>query len=134
MLLKLAMVYKEWDFENDCFRFNLNINQRPLTRRGVLSVVSSLFDPLGFAAPVVLKAKLVLQNLCRLGLDWNEPIPDRPADTWKKLPQISCLQINRCFLDTSFSKIVQVHFFADASEGVYGVVAYIRVHNICGKV
>ena len=116
----------------------MNINQRPLTRRGVLSVVSSFFDPLGFAAPVVLKAKLILQNLCRLGLGWDELIPDRPADAWNKwiteLSQISCLQINRCFLDTSSLKSVQVHFFADASEGAYGVVAYTRVHNICGKV
>ena len=87
----------EWDFENDCFQFNMNINQRPLTRRGVLSVVSPLFDPLGFAASVVLKAKLILQKLCCLGLGWDESIPDRPADAWKKwiteLPQISCLQI-----------------------------------------
>ena len=110
-----------------------------MTRRGVLSVVSFLFDPLGFAAPVVLKAKLILQNLCRLGLGWDEPIPDRPADAWKKwiteLPQILCLQMNRFFLDTSSLKSVQVHFFADASKGAYaGVVAYIRVHNICGKV
>ena len=126
----------KWDFENDCFRFNVNINQRPLTQRGVLSIVGSLFDPLRFAAPVVLKAKLILQNLCHLGLGWDEP--DRPADAWKKwiteLPQISCLQINQCFLDTSSLKSVQVHFFADASEGAYGVVTYIRVHNICGKV
>ena len=101
-------------------------------------MVSSLFNPLGFAAPVVLKAKLILQNLCRLGLGLDEPIPDRPADAWKKwiteLPQISCLQINRCFFDISSSKGVQVHFFADASEGAYGVVAYIRVHNLCDKV
>ena len=101
-------------------------------------MVSSLFDPLGFAAPVVLKAKLILQNLCRLGLGWDEPIPNRPADAWKKwiteLPQISYLQINRCFLDNSSLKGVQVHFFANASEGAYGVVAYTSSQHFCGKV
>ena len=127
----------KWDFENDCFRFNVNINQRPLTQRGVLSIVGSLFDPLRFAAPVVLKAKLILQNLCHLGLGWDELIPDRPADAWKKwiteLPEISCLQINQCFRYLFFEKRASA-FFADASKGAYGVVTYIRVHNICGKV
>ena len=54
-----------WNFETDWFEFNVSIKEKPLTRRGLLSVESSLFDPLGFAAPVILLAKLLLQDLCR---------------------------------------------------------------------
>ena len=88
-------------------------------------------------APVLFKAKLILQHLCRLGLGWDEPIPNDCVDAWNtwftELPQIRCLQINRCFLGPVSFENVQLHFFADASERAYGVVAYLRVDYI-GKV
>ena len=42
-----------------------SVNQKPMTRRGIVSAVYSLFDPLGFIAPYVMKAKLLLQTLSR---------------------------------------------------------------------
>ena len=44
-----------WDVSNDAFTFRVSLGEKPLTRRGVLSVINSLYDPLGFAAPVVVK-------------------------------------------------------------------------------
>ena len=44
------------------------------TRRSILSVVSSAYDPLGLAAPFVLPAKQLLQDLCRVKLEWDDPI------------------------------------------------------------
>ena len=43
------------------------------TRWGILSLVSSVYDPLGFAAPFTLPAKALLQDLCRQNL--YDPIP-----------------------------------------------------------
>ena len=40
-----------WCVETDCFRFRIVIQDRPLTRRGVLSNISSVYHPLGFVAP-----------------------------------------------------------------------------------
>ena len=37
----------------------------PLTKRGMVSVEYSLFDPLGFIAPYIMKAKLLLQTVNR---------------------------------------------------------------------
>ena len=45
--------------------------QKSMTRRGILSVVCSLFDPLGFVAPFVMKGKLLLQELCRQKMGWD---------------------------------------------------------------
>ena len=67
------------NFEEDSFQIDINLKDKPLTRRGVLSQVSAVFDPLGFAAPVILKAELILQELCRLELGWDEPIPEQIA-------------------------------------------------------
>ena len=52
-----------WCVENDSFNFKIEFSDRPCTRRGILSTVSSIYDPLGFAAPVVLKGKQILQQL-----------------------------------------------------------------------
>ena len=52
-----------WDVESDTFGFKISVKDRPATRRGILSVVSSIYDPLGFAAPFTLPAKASLQDL-----------------------------------------------------------------------
>lgn len=58
----------QWCVESDFFNFKLELNKQPLTRRGILSMVSSVYDPLGFLAPFVLKAKCILQELCKMQL------------------------------------------------------------------
>ena len=54
----------KWCVESDIFFFDVHDEARPPTRRGILSLVSSVFDPLGFLAPFVLLAKEILQSLC----------------------------------------------------------------------
>ncbi|KAJ8020040.1 hypothetical protein HOLleu_41875 [Holothuria leucospilota] len=53
------------------------LKEKPLTRRGLLSITSSFYDPLGFAAPFILVAKSLLQEVCKRGADWDEPLTDR---------------------------------------------------------
>ena len=60
-----------WCTEKDTFKFNIEVKDKPFTRRGVLSTVSSIYDPSGFLSPVVLKGKKILQQMCRLNLDWD---------------------------------------------------------------
>ena len=64
-----------WDVHSDRFRFKIVVKDRPPTRRGILSVISSIYDPLGFIAPLILSAKVILCDLCRKGLDWDDIIP-----------------------------------------------------------
>ena len=44
----------EWDVQSDLFGFKITVKDRPLTRRGILSVVSSIYDALGFLSPFIL--------------------------------------------------------------------------------
>jgi len=53
------------------FEFAVDLKNKSVTRRGLLSVISSLFDPLGFVAPVV-KARILLQRLCKQHCGWDE--------------------------------------------------------------
>ena len=45
--------------------FRITLQDKPVTRRGILSTVSSIFDPFGFVAPLLLVGKGILQDLCR---------------------------------------------------------------------
>ena len=54
-----------WGIERDTFKFQIDLAEKPMTRRRMLSVVSSIYYPLGFAAPFILKGKRLLQLLCQ---------------------------------------------------------------------
>ncbi|XP_061642390.1 uncharacterized protein LOC133484185 [Phyllopteryx taeniolatus] len=58
----------QWNIERDCFRFNNTLKTQLATRRGILSTVASIYDPLGFLAPYVLKGKMILQEMCQHGV------------------------------------------------------------------
>lgn len=121
-----------WDVEGDIFCFKIEVNDKPLTRRGLLSVVSSVYDPLGFAAPVILPAKAILQDLCRKRLEWDDPIPTEVKERWlkwlKDLPKLEHFSVDRCFKPQNFGKTasLQLHHFSDASQQGYGAVSYLR--------
>ncbi|CAG2247208.1 unnamed protein product [Mytilus edulis] len=101
--------------------------------RGILSIVSSIFDPLGLVSPVTLRAKAIVQHLCKEKFGWDEQIPQECHDKWKSwvknLPCLENLSVNRCFLprDVQHVKNVQLHIFSDGSELGYGACAYLRV-------
>ena len=63
-----------WNVETDVFCFYINQTNKPHTRRGVLSVTCLIVDPSGFLAPFVLKVKMLIQELTRMKLGWDEPI------------------------------------------------------------
>ena len=130
----------EWNIEGDCFQFNIAQKDKPHTRRGILSMVSSIFDPLGFVAPFVLSAKTILQTLCKKGLGWDEIIPEEDLFEWQKwlaeLPKLERFKVNRCFHPPEFGDITksQLHHFSDASELGYGAVSYLRSVNNHGNI
>ena len=72
----------QWCVESDCFRFRITLCDRPCTRRGILSMVSSIYDPLGFLAPFLLEGKKIIQELCQEKADWGNPVPDHMRHRW----------------------------------------------------
>lgn len=53
----------QWWVENDEFQLRVTLKDEPLTRRGILSTIASVFDPLGFIFPFVLVRKQILQQV-----------------------------------------------------------------------
>ena len=130
----------QWNVSSDKFGFRIVIKDRPVTRRGILSIVSSVYDPLGFAAPFILNAKLILQDLCRNKLGWDDKIPAEYMHCWQawlqELPKLEQLEIDRCFKSADFREIssIQLHHFSDASQQGYGAVTYLRITDHHGNV
>ena len=120
-----------WDLSSDDFRIQVNIPEKPFTKRGILSMSHSIFDPLGFVAPVLVEAKLLLRELKEL--DWDEVISDEQIERWKQwlssLRQLENVKIRRCFksLELSGQLTYELHHFADASTVAYGAVSYLRI-------
>ncbi|XP_078348393.1 uncharacterized protein LOC144633390 [Oculina patagonica] len=128
-----------WFVESDTFGFKVKINEKPCTRRGILSVVSSVYDPLGMAAPFVLSAKLLLLDLCRKGLGWVDEIPSNYLSRWQVwlngLPKLFEVSVDRCLKRGVAGRIVssEIHHFCDASQSAYGAVSYLRVVDSNGQ-
>ena len=114
-----------WCAESDTFQFRIVIQDRSLTRRGSLTTVCSVYDPLGFVAPLILMGKQILQNLCRNNADWNDPIGENLRLKWKRwrneLHELEKLKIPRCHKPENFGEIkaVEVHHFSDILFHLY---------------
>ena len=119
----------QWDVEKDVFLFKIRVPHQSHTKRGILSAVSSLYDPMGFVCPVVLEAKKILQKLWKLNLGWDDEIPGDLQNRWNKwkyeLSALSQVQISRCHRVEGV-RDVSLHLFSDASEDDYGMCAYLR--------
>ena len=123
----------QWNVEQDTLCFKVNVRSKPATRRGILSVVNSVFDPLGYGAPAILPMKVLLQELCKSKLDWDDPIPYDMEIQWKELlqqlPLLNSFSIPRCYKPEKYGSVVsaRIHHFSDASEKAYGYVSYLRL-------
>ena len=70
-----------------------------LTKRGILSAVNSIFNPLGFLTPFILKVKLLIQLMWRKNLEWDDEVSQDIAKAWNKwldgIKEIIEVQIDR---------------------------------------
>ncbi|XP_073258669.1 uncharacterized protein [Porites lutea] len=128
----------QWDVEKDAVLFKVREPHKPPTKRGILSAVSSLYDPMGFVCPVVLEAKKFLQRLWKLNLRLDDLIPEDLQSLWNewkcKLAVLSQVQVPRCHLIDSTVVNISLHLFSDASEDGYGMCSYLRFVYACGTV
>ena len=72
-----------WNTETDSFRFAVTLRQSALSKRGVLSQVSSVFDPLGVLAPFLLPVKCLIQTLWCKKKGWDEPLDEDDRMVWE---------------------------------------------------
>lgn len=129
-----------YDPATDSFRFKVNLKEStdPPTKRSLLSETSKLFDPLGWLAPVIIRAKIMFQELWRTGLDWKQELPKNIAEPWlsfrNELHQLEKIKIDRWMRYGSDMLTFELHGFSDASEKAYAAVIYSRITQRDGSI
>ena len=131
----------KWDVFQDSFYYVSKgiSDDGEVTRRKILSYVSSLYDPLGLVCPVVICGKLIFQEATRLQLSWNSVVPSHLSDRWlswvSTLSDLDSLRFDRCVLPAGFEDAaVEIHHFGDASSTAYGACCYLRAINLEGRI
>ena len=123
----------DWQPNTDYFSFHIEDAPFDLTftKRSVLSRIARIFDPMGWLAPVVITAKIIMQSLWILKVSWDEELPLDISNRWQTWLQdlhfISHIKIPRWSGFTPHCELVEVHGFADASKFAYGAVIYLRL-------
>ncbi|XP_033228869.1 uncharacterized protein LOC117180478 [Belonocnema kinseyi] len=135
-----------WAPDNDCFTFKTDFpklneslvsGEKILTKREMLRLVMSVFDRLGLVTVLMLKTKLLMQEIWRRGTDWDERIPDELLGRWttwlEDLQRAKTLKIPRCYvLGIGEIQEIQLHVFCDVSEQAFAACAYFRIQGTRG--
>ena len=90
-----------WNFETDLLSIKPIDKVFEDTKRGMLAFISSLLDPFGTLTPFTLEPKLLIQELWRQKLEWDEIIPRDILQRWNKwkvsFNQIQSINIPRWY-------------------------------------
>ena len=119
------------------------VTQQPMqyiTKRMIIGSAATLHDPIGFISPIVIRAKMMIQQLWAAGVEWDENlVGTNLADEWVRwcqdLEDLKDIRIERKYVPASaVIKYREVHIFNDASEKGYATVAYLRSEDEEGKI
>lgn len=123
-----------WNLGEDEFRYHLQLEpvSQNITKRTILSDLQRLFDPLGWIAPAIVTAKILIQKLWLEGVLWDQEINEQLKEEWKSirkdLEHINKIKVKRWLNTLSTEKNqIYLHGFCDASEKAYAAVVYCRV-------
>ncbi|GFY36788.1 integrase catalytic domain-containing protein [Trichonephila clavipes] len=119
-----------WDLNEDSFKVRAVLSDQVSTKRQMLSIIARIFDPLGFVSPSTIILKIILQDLWKAGLDWDDEISSEILNRWNRFQaEISCLKQIKVprYVQTQNAKHCKIHGFCDASSKAYSDVIYLRV-------
>ncbi|XP_050669608.1 uncharacterized protein LOC126968633 [Leptidea sinapis] len=141
----LKVLGLKWIPTTDTFTFTISSTSVGSTKRAILSTIARLFDVLGFVAPVILYAKLLIQELWLAKVEWDQEPPETITERFIKfkneLSLLANLQIPR-HLGVAAGCTVHMLAFGDASIKAYGCVLFLHVthpnhevsiHFVCAK-
>ena len=146
--LKIAQEEREgrvlglvWNCNTDEFRFKVKLEflsptdpsvhlQPKITKRRILSQVDRIYDPIGFAASFIIRAKIGMQELWQLRVNWDDELPCNVQEKWiqsfTEMKELDGIGFKRCLVPPETDELLSLCVFAYASQEAFGACAYIR--------
>lgn len=122
----------KYDIMPDQFTFTSPVSdpKELQTKRQILSYIGKMFDPLGLVGPIIVIAKMFMQELWSLQIGWDNMLPQTQLEKWnkflEKLALMGRLTVSRCLYAKNCTNIELVGY-ADASLKAFGCCLYLRV-------
>ncbi|XP_039436592.1 uncharacterized protein LOC120418326 [Culex pipiens pallens] len=120
-----------WQPSSDKFLTKLHeirFNTGPPTKRSQYSDIAKLYDPIGLLGPVIFKAKVMMQKLWEVEVEWDDVLPDTEEwDTFRnQIAEMGEIEIPRNVIPHPNPLQIELHGFSDASMLGYGAAVYVR--------
>ena len=111
-------------------------DNQPLTKRGILSHLASIYDPLGMISPTTVKGKQIYRDTCDETKGWNTEVSDQQKRDWLKWSsQLKTVRVPRSVArGVGRVQAVHLHVFADASNIACSAVTIAVVEGETGVV
>ena len=127
-----------WDATRDLIQYSVKTTTPSIriTKRYICSEIAKIYDPLGLLGPVIITAKLLLQKMWAMKVDWDESLPMDIHFEWTRYYSELPLLNNVVFRRNTIIKTatgIQLHGFCDASERAYGASIYLRTIDQKGR-
>ncbi|XP_011165289.1 uncharacterized protein LOC105199765 [Solenopsis invicta] len=121
-----------WSPQDDAFFFHiLLLLLLVATKRLILATIARIFDPLGWATPVVIIAKTLMQELWIRTCDWDEPLPTDLNKRWEtyrdSFHSLNKVRIPRWTGLAKHVNYIELHGFSDASIKAISAMVYMRI-------
>lgn len=128
-----------WDVKEDVFKVKVEVKEKEVTRRSMLSTIASMYDPLGLVVPCTITGRMLFQEATRMKLGWEEEVPTYIVTSWlqwlQSLEELNEVSFPRCMKPSDFEDArYEVHNFSDASQKGYGCCSYLRSISKSGQV
>ena len=134
----------QWDTEVDSITVSVNVSDKPYTKRGVISVINSVFDPLNIIVPIVVSGRILQRKLLSSNddtkIEWDTELPAHLKEDWllwlQDLRSLVKISIPRSYIPFNFGDVIsrELHTFADASIHAIAHVTYLRSVSAGGSV
>lgn len=120
-----------WDAKKDTFRIMINPStEERLTKRQLLSAIAKIYDPLGFLSPTTIQLKILMQDLWKESISWDDPVTNRISEAWtqfrNQMEHLAEIKIPRYLSQSDATTCIQLVGFCDSSQRAYAAVFYLR--------
>ena len=127
-----------WDSDEDILVYDFktimkDAHKSKPTKRNLLKIISSFYDPIGLIQPILISLKILLQEAHRLKLGWDDEFCGEIKEAWERnfreIDELVNVNVDRRFESSSDEDPIvcrELHGFSDASKSGFGACVYVR--------